>query len=69
MVPAGVPHRNLPFQVIEAVNDIRTARVTEKTKQITLFDIWKGDEGETFESGGRIKLIWGDNLLVDGIPA
>lgn len=59
-----VPHRNLPFQVIEAVNDIRTARVTEKTKQITLFDIWKGDEGETFESGWKNKLIWGDNLLV-----
>ncbi len=31
---------------------------------MTLFDVWKGDEGETFDDGWRNKLIWGDNLLV-----
>jgi adenine-specific DNA-methyltransferase len=31
---------------------------------MTLFDIWKGDEGDTFEEGWRNKLIWGDNKLV-----
>src|SRR5438128_4122143 len=35
-------------------------------KQSTLFDIWEHKEGDTFESGWKNKLIWGDNLLVMG---
>ena len=59
-----VPRINMPFQVIETVNEIRATKIDEKTKQLTLFDIWKGDEGETFDSGWKNKLIWGDNFLV-----
>jgi len=59
-----IPRVNLPFQVIETINESRASREAEKSKQLTLFDIWKGDTGETFESGWMNKLIWGDNLLV-----
>lgn len=59
-----VPRINLPFQVIETINESRITKETEKLKQLTLFDIWKGDDGQTFESGWRNKLIWGDNLLL-----
>jgi len=59
-----VPHVDLPFQVIETINESRATREAEKSKQLTLFDIWKGDEGNTFASGWKNKLIWGDNLLV-----
>jgi DNA modification methylase len=54
----------LPFQVIERVNESRATREAEKQRELTLFDVWKGDEGETFEEGWRNKLIWGDNLPV-----
>lgn len=50
-----------PFQVVEAVNKPRTGK--EKPQQ-TLFEIWDGEEGETFEDGWKNKLIWGDNKLV-----
>ena len=59
-----VPRVNLPFQVIETVNESRTTRESQKTKGMTLFDIYAGDEGDTFESGWTNKLIWGDNLPV-----
>lgn len=55
---------SLPFQVIERVNESRATREAEKQRTPTLFDVWKGDEGETFEDGWRNKIIWGDNLLV-----
>jgi adenine-specific DNA-methyltransferase len=58
------PRVSLPFQVIERVNESRATREAEKRRDLTLFDVWKGDEGETFEEGWRNKLIWGDNLLV-----
>ena len=62
-----VPRVNLPFQVIETVNESRAAREARKQPlQGTLFDIYKGEEGDTFEEGWRNKLIWGDNLLVMG---
>lgn len=58
---------SLPFQVIERVNESRATREARKEGiQRTLFDIWEGKEGETFEEGWRNKLIWGDNLLVMG---
>ena len=62
-----VPRLSLPFQVIETVNESRATREAQKTGvQSTLFDVYKGNEGDTFEDGWRNKLIWGDNLLVMG---
>ena len=61
------PRVNLPFQVIETVNESRATR--ERTKggvQTSLFDVYEGDAGDTFEDGWKNKLIWGDNLLVMG---
>lgn len=55
---------SLPFQVIERVNESRATREVRTERGLTLFDMWKGDEGETFEEGWRNKLIWGDNKLV-----
>ena len=61
------PRVSLPFQVIETVNE---SRATQEAKapgtQPTLFDVYQGNEGDTFEDGWRNKLIWGDNLLVMG---
>jgi adenine-specific DNA-methyltransferase len=60
-----VPRVSLPFQVIETVNESRATREAKKGgMQGTLFDIYEGKEGDTFEAGWRNKLIWGDNLLV-----
>jgi adenine-specific DNA-methyltransferase len=62
-----VPRVNLPFQVIETNNESRATREAMKGGvQRTLFDIWEGKEGDTFEEGWKNKLIWGDNLLVMG---
>jgi len=62
-----VPRVSLPFQVIETVNESRATREAKKgPKQTTLFDVYEGKEGDTFEDGWRNKLIWGDNLLVMG---
>lgn len=55
---------NLPFQVIERVNESRATREKQKTKDLSLFDTWEGNEGETFDEGWRNKLIWGDNRLI-----
>jgi adenine-specific DNA-methyltransferase len=60
-----VPRVNLPFQVIEIINESRANREAKKVgQQMSLFDYWEAKEGETFEEGWRNKLIWGDNLLV-----
>jgi adenine-specific DNA-methyltransferase len=62
-----VPRVSLPFQVIEAVNESRATREAQKLpQQSSLFEVWEGKEGDTFESGWKNKLIWGDNLLVIG---
>ena len=62
-----VPRVSLPFQVIETVNESRATREARKGgAQGTLFDVYEGKEGDTFEAGWRNKLIWGDNLLVMG---
>jgi len=59
------PRVSLPFQVIERVNESRASREAEKAKtNLSLFDVYEGKEGETFEDGWRNKLIWGDNQLV-----
>lgn len=60
-----VPRVNLPFQVIERVNESKATREAGKApKQGTLFELYEGKEGDTFEQGWHNKLIWGDNLLV-----
>ncbi len=61
-----VPRVNLPFQVIETVNESRATREARKTATMPLFDVYEGTEGDTFEEGWKNKLIWGDNLLVMG---
>lgn len=56
---------SLPFQVIETVNQSRATREMQKApRNLSLFDIYDGREGNTFEDGWRNKLIWGDNSLV-----
>ena len=60
-----VPRVSLPFQVIETVNESRATRDAKGAgTQATLFDVYQGDEGDTFEDGWRNKLIWGDNQIV-----
>jgi adenine-specific DNA-methyltransferase len=61
-----VPRVSLPFQVIERVNESRATREARKGQTLSLFDVYEGKEGDTFEEGWRNKLIWGDNLLVMG---
>jgi len=62
-----VPRVHLPFQVIETVNESRASRETaKKPGTMSLFDVYEGKEGDTFEEGWKNKLIWGDNLLVMG---
>ncbi len=62
-----VPRVKLPFQVIETVHESRASREAAKAPQnLSLFDIYEGREGSTFEDGWKNKLIWGDNLLVMG---
>ena len=62
-----VPRVDLPFQIIETINESRATREAKKGPQnLSLFDIYEGKEGETFEEGWKNKLIWGDNLLVTG---
>jgi len=55
---------NLPFQVIETINETRATREVKKTKAGTFFEVWDAKEGDTFEEGWKNKLIWGDNKLV-----
>jgi hypothetical protein len=65
--PKDLPRVSLPFQVIETVNESRATREAKKGGvQGSLFDIYEGKEGDTFEAGWRNKLIWGDNVLVMG---
>lgn len=53
-----VPRVSLPFQVIETVNESRATREANKLlQQTTLFDVYEGKEGDTFEAGWRNKLI------------
>lgn len=62
-----VPRVNLPFQIIETVNESRATREAKKAGiQGTLFETYEGKEGSTFADGWKNKLIWGDNLLVMG---
>jgi len=53
-----------PFQIVESINEPRVEKGDFIGSQSSLFDIWKGDEGNTFEDGWKNKLIWGDNKFV-----
>jgi adenine-specific DNA-methyltransferase len=64
--PKEPPRVSLPFQVIERINENRATREAKSAPQVSLFDVWEGKEGNTFEEGWHNKLIWGDNLLVMG---
>ncbi len=67
-----VPPRrvNLPFQVIERVNETRATREQRQEERAghvaTLFDYWQAEEEHMADAGDgwRNKLIWGDNLYV-----
>lgn len=59
-----IPRLMLPFQTIETAHERRLKRPAEKEKPLSLFDVYTGEEGSTFEDGWKNKLIWGDNLLV-----
>lgn len=69
-----VPPRrvNLPFQVIERVNETRATREEREDEReghvATLFDYWRADEEQKTASddGWRNKLIWGENLYTMG---
>ena len=55
----------LPFQIIETINETRATReAKKKPQQIGLFDVWEAKEGDTFEEGWKNKLIWGDNKYI-----
>src|SRR5205085_11569384 len=58
-----VPRVSLPFQVIETINESRATREAEKQRQPSLFDIWEGKEGETFEDGWKNKLYGAQPLV------
>ena len=63
-----VPRVNLPFQDHrDHQREPRHTRVEEGMAcSGSLFDIYEGNEGDTFQEGWKNKLIWGDNLLVMG---
>ena len=63
LVPVEKPGP-FPFQIVESINEPRVEKGDEVPKQTTLFDTWKGDEGNTFEDGWKNKLICGDNKFV-----
>ena len=58
------PRVRLPFQTIETVGESRSTREARKRRAPSLFEVYQGEQGETFEDGWKNKLIWGDNLLV-----
>ncbi|MGI0015713.1 MAG: DNA methyltransferase, partial [Nitrososphaera sp.] len=63
---SSIRNVSLPFQVVETVKETKATREAKKAHglQKTLYDSWSGGEGETFDSGWKNKLIWGDNKYV-----
>ena len=51
-----------PFQVVETINSPRKGK--KSGENLTLYDFYDVDEGDSFETGWVNKLIWGDNKLV-----
>ena len=51
-----MPRVSLPFQVIETINESRATREANKLPlQPSLFDIYEGKEGDTFEEGWDVR--------------
>ena len=61
--PTEPPRAALPFQVIEVIEEGRASRETLVQGSLPLFGARPGGPEE---AGWRNKLIWGDNLLVEG---
>ncbi len=58
------PRVSLPFQVIERVNKNRATRDAQKAaQQLSLFDVYQGNEGDVWEKGWRDNLLVMDSLL------
>lgn len=56
---------NLPFQIIERINETQTSREAKKQGiQKNIFEFWDQNLEESFEKGWKNKLIWGDNIYV-----
>ena len=52
--PQEVPRVSLPFQVIETINESRAKREARNSGlQMSLFDVYEGKEGDTFEEGWK----------------
>ena len=62
----SVPRWDLPFQIIEAVNETRATRESGSAgAQRSLFDVWSGgSDQKSIGSDWRNKLVWGDNKYV-----
>lgn len=61
----GTERWDLPFQIIEAVNETRATRETGSSgRQSSLFDVWSGKADKDANSDWKNKLIWGDNKFV-----
>lgn len=61
----AIPRWNLPFQIIETVNETRAARESGSTgTQRSLFEIWSGDKDPSSGKDWKNKLIWGENKFV-----
>ena len=56
---------NLPFQIIERVNETQITRDANQSGKIkTLYDFWNIKKEETVDNGWKNKLIWGENQIV-----
>ena len=63
-----VPRVNLPFQVIETVNESRATREAKKRGvQTTLFDIYEGKEGRYLRGGLEEQADMGGQFACDGV--
>ena len=62
---------NLPFQVIETVDESRATREAKKRGgvQTPLLDIYEGNEGDTFEDGWEKQAHLGRQFVGDGFVA
>lgn len=61
----AVQRWDLPFQIIEAVNETRATRESgSEGPQRNLFEVWSGNASNASNSVWKNKLIWGDNKYV-----
>ena len=60
-----VPRVNLPFQIVETINESPATRETKKKLQLTLFDVYEARKAKHLRKAGRISssgkttwLVW-----------